>query len=351
MTVRIPQGVGQEEHEGELTESLALGRTGNMVADCFRDTLPSGVVFFFRGEPQNATKVLHAQMGTAILIDIEAVRNEGFAIPGNLGPGSGENFGCDLQAEVFVECCKGQIAGGAFDDVLASEKGGFVEGFDATGRFAPIEKFGDHSRNPACGVLIDMLRKGFFWLVPFSSRRAALSWHFVIRMGFTRGVVWVVALRFPCFIFGSGEDADPPIGTGRAAARILRRDDPVVCVFDLVPKEVGFVPKDADFVPKGVGFVLQEAGFVLKEVGFVPKDAGFVPKEVGFVLKEAGFVPKEDDLAPKEVGLAPKEVGLVPKEAGFVPKEVGFVPKEVGFVLKEVGFVLKEDGFVPMEAF
>ena len=29
-----------------------------------------------------------------------------------------------------------------------------------------------------------------------------------------------VALRLPCLIFGSGEDADPPIGTGRAAARI-----------------------------------------------------------------------------------------------------------------------------------
>jgi len=89
----------------------------------------------------------------------------------------------------------------------------------------------------------------------------------------------VVALRFPCLIFGSGEDDDPPIGTGCAAARILRRDDPVVCVFDLVPKEVGFVPK---------------------EVGFVPKEDGFVPKGVGFVPKEVGFVLKEDDLVPKE---------------------------------------------------
>jgi hypothetical protein len=99
-------------------------------------------------------------MGTPLIIDIEAVRNEGFAILGNLGFGSWENFGRHLHAEVFVECRKGQIAGGAFDDVLASEKGRFVEGFDA--RVAPIEKFGDHSRNPACGVLIDKFRKGFF---------------------------------------------------------------------------------------------------------------------------------------------------------------------------------------------
>ena len=36
-----------------------------------------------------------------------------------------------------------------------------------------------------------------------------------------------VALRLPCLIFGSGEDADPPIGTGRAAARIpnLRKNE------------------------------------------------------------------------------------------------------------------------------
>ena len=81
MAVRIAQGVGQEKHEGELTEGLALGRAGNMVADCFRDTLPSCVVFFFRGEPQEAAKVLHAQMGVALLIDIEAVRDEGFAVP------------------------------------------------------------------------------------------------------------------------------------------------------------------------------------------------------------------------------------------------------------------------------
>ena len=82
----------------------------------------------------------------------------------------------------------------------------------------------------------------------------------------------MVALRFPCLIFGSGEDDDPPIGTGCAAARILRRDDPVVCVFDLVPKEVGFVPKEDGFVPKGVGFVPKEVGFVLKEDDLVPKE-------------------------------------------------------------------------------
>ena len=163
MAVRIAQGVGQEKHEGELTEGLALGRAGNMVADCFRDTLPSCVVFFFRGEPQEAAKVLHAQMGAALLICIEAVRDEGFAILGNLGLGSGENFGCHLHAEVFVECREGQIAGGAFNDVLADEKGGFVEGFDA--RVAPIKKFGDHSRNAACGVLIDKFRKGFLGVI------------------------------------------------------------------------------------------------------------------------------------------------------------------------------------------
>ena len=66
-------------------------------------------------------------MGTALLIDIEAVRNEGFAILGNLGLGSGENFGRHLHAEVFVECRERQIAGGAFDDVLAGEKGCFVK--------------------------------------------------------------------------------------------------------------------------------------------------------------------------------------------------------------------------------
>ena len=82
----------------------------------------------------------------------------------------------------------------------------------------------------------------------------------------------MVALRFPCLIFGSGEDDDPPIGTGCAAARILRRDDPVVCVFDLVPKEVGFVPKEDGFVPKGVGFVPKEVGFVLKADDLVPKE-------------------------------------------------------------------------------
>ena len=60
MSVRVAQGIGQEKHEGELTEGLALGWTRNMVADCFRDTLPSGVVFFFRGEPQKTAKVLHA---------------------------------------------------------------------------------------------------------------------------------------------------------------------------------------------------------------------------------------------------------------------------------------------------
>ena len=40
-----------------------------------------------------------------------------------------------------------------------------------------------------------------------------------------------MALRLSCLIFGSGEDADPPIRTGRAAARVLWRDDPVVRVF------------------------------------------------------------------------------------------------------------------------
>jgi hypothetical protein len=77
-------------------------------------------------------------MGTPLLIDIEALRNEGLAILGNLGFGSWENFGCDLHAEVFVECRKGQIAGGAFDDMFAGEKGGFVEDFDAAGRIIPI---------------------------------------------------------------------------------------------------------------------------------------------------------------------------------------------------------------------
>jgi hypothetical protein len=60
MAVRIAQGIGQEQHECELAESLELGRAGNMVADRFGDTLPSGVVFFFRGEPQKTAKVLHA---------------------------------------------------------------------------------------------------------------------------------------------------------------------------------------------------------------------------------------------------------------------------------------------------
>jgi hypothetical protein len=106
-------------------------------------------------------------MGVPLLIDIEAVRNESFAIPGNLGFGSGENFSRHLHAEVFVKCREGQIAGGAFDDVLASEKGCFVKGFDTTGRITSIEKFGDHSRNSACGVLIDKFRKGFFGVVSF----------------------------------------------------------------------------------------------------------------------------------------------------------------------------------------
>ena len=53
-------------------------------------------------------------------------------------------------------------------------------------------------------------------------------------------------------------DDDPPIGAGRVAARILRRGDPVVRVFELAPKEDGFVPKEVGFVPKEVVLVPKE---------------------------------------------------------------------------------------------
>ena len=82
--------------------------------------------------------------------------------------------------------------------------------------------------------------------------------------GFHTGSCLGVALRLPCLIFGSGEDDDPPIGTGRAAARILRRDDPVVCVFDLVPKGDEHVGRSSSVSDQALDSFYTQTGCVSK---------------------------------------------------------------------------------------
>jgi hypothetical protein len=75
--------------------------------------------------------------------------------------------------------------------------------------------------------------------------------------------LWV-PLRLRCLIFGSGEDADPPIGTGRAAARILWWDDPVVGVFDLVPKGDEHVGRSSSVSDQALDFFYTQTGCVSK---------------------------------------------------------------------------------------
>ena len=84
-------------------------------------------------------------MGTAFLIDIEAVCDESFAIHGDLGLGGGEDFGGHLHAEVFIEGCEGEITRGTLNDMFSSEEGCLVERLDAEGGIGTIKEFWDHS--------------------------------------------------------------------------------------------------------------------------------------------------------------------------------------------------------------
>src|SRR5882724_2605546 len=107
-----------------MLESFALSISWHMVQDSSGDALPCGLVFVCRAQAQQSTEVFHSPEKLSSFVYVEAIDNQSISIPRYFRSGAGEHPGCDLHAEVFVECSKRQLVRGTFDDVPACQQRG-----------------------------------------------------------------------------------------------------------------------------------------------------------------------------------------------------------------------------------
>ena len=84
---------------------------------------------------QQSAEILHSQTQLSIVIHVEAMNDEGIAVPRELGSSRGQDSRRHQHAEVLVQGNVRESTGGSFDDVAVGQQCGLsVDGCPSTQR-------------------------------------------------------------------------------------------------------------------------------------------------------------------------------------------------------------------------